>query len=94
MTTDTAMSSLDPKDHPIFDMKVTLGSFIIMIMGVSAIVTATWAVAGWTGNVTDRISKLEDQIVYLRKTITEIDTKLDQWHEADSDKSAVAGSPR
>jgi len=78
----------DPFHSPIFDMKITLGSLVVIVFGVITIAGATYAGTQWVDGVNNHLSRIDEQIGYLRTSVDKIGERLEQWHVSNPEKRA------
>ena len=80
------LSLPDPLHSPIFDMKITLGSLVVIVFGVVTIAGATYAGTQWVDSVNNHLTSLDREIGYLRTDVGNISNRLEQWHMTNPEK--------
>ena len=85
--------SLDPFHNPIFEMKLTLGTVILGVMGVIAIASITYEGTQWVDSVTSHLSRLDGEIANLSGAVSDLNRKLDACHFTNPEKRTDAAPP-
>lgn len=66
----------DPDSTGLFDKRITLGNVISLVVVIGAIVTATWAVSGFTNGILGRLDNVETKV-------DRIAMDLKAWHRTE-----------